>query len=530
MKILDTDCLVVGYGAAGGAYALFAARQGLDVTLLTADEPPRGANSDWAQGGIIFHREEDMDPLKEDIMRASDYTSNPEAVETLARYGPETVRTLLIDELKVPFDQDPDGTLKFTREGGHSTNRIIYSKDTTGRSILAELHRAVEEEPKINRVPHAIAIDLLTLSHNSANPLDKYKPLTCMGAFYLDTSSGETIAIRAKKTILATGGCGQLFLHTTNQKGAVGHGVAMAYRVGARVIDMEYVQFHPTAFAKKNFPAFLISEAVRGEGGVLINGEGEAFMESQHEMGSLAPRDIVARAIHEEMASRGDYCAYLDLGKIQAEIIKSRFPFIYERCLQAGVDITREPIPVSPAAHYLCGGIHTDMQGRTNIQNLNAIGECAGTGLHGANRLASTSLLECLVGARLCAEADHIDIAQNPFYFPEIKPWKSPDPKPNTTLIKQDLALIKNTMWNYVGLIRSPRRLERARRILKELKAEVNLFYAGYRLNRPLIELRNALQTAQMIVYAAALNPISKGCHYVSSDTEDPPKPVTQKV
>lgn len=530
MKILDTECLVIGYGAAGGSYALFAARQGKEVTLLTADEPPRGANSDWAQGGIIFHREEDMEQLKEDIIRASDYTSNPEAVETLANFGPETVRKLLIEELKVPFDQDPAGELKYTREGGHSTHRIIYSKDTTGRSILAELHRAVEQEPRIRVVPHAIAIDLLTLSHNSTDPLDKYQPLTCIGAFYLDTQSGETIAIRARKTVLATGGCGQLFLHTTNQKGAVGHGVAMAYRVGARVIDMEYVQFHPTAFARKNHPAFLISEAVRGEGAVLINAGGEAFMEGQHEMGSLAPRDIVARAIHEEMASRGDYCAYLDLGKIPAETIKTRFPSIYERCLQAGVDITREPIPVSPAAHYLCGGIHTNMQGRTNIRNLNAIGECAGTGLHGANRLASTSLLECLVGARLCAEADRADLDENTFYFPEIKPWKSQDPKPNSTLIKQDLALIKNTMWNYVGLIRSPRRLERARRILKELKAEVNLFYAGYRLNRPLIELRNALQTAQMIVYAAALNPVSKGSHFVSSDTEEPPKPLTQKV
>lgn len=530
MKTVDTDCLVIGYGAAGGAYALLAARAGLHVTLLCADAPPKGANSDWAQGGIIFSKEADMQQLKEDIFRASDYSANPEAVETLARYGPETVRSLLIDELKVPFDQDEDGGLKFTREGGHSAKRIIYSKDTTGHSILSELHRAVEAEPGIDVIPNAIAIDLLTLSHNSRDPLDKYKPLTCVGAFYLDVSSGETIAVRARKTVLATGGCGQLFLHSTNQKGAVGHGVAMAYRVGARVIDMEYIQFHPTAFAKKNQPAFLISEAVRGEGGIIVNSDGIPFMEHKHSMGSLAPRDIVARAIHEEVTATGEFCAYLDVSRIPPDKLKDRFPSIYERCLKAGVDITKEPIPVSPAAHYLCGGIHTDMRGRTSIRHLNAIGECAGTGLHGANRLASTSLLECFVSARLTAEADSRDLAENDFYLPEIKPWTSPERVPNTTLIKQDLALIKNTMWNYVGLIRSPRRLERARRILKELKAEVNLFYAGFRLNRPLLELRNALQTAQMIVYAAALNPVSRGCHYIASDTGESPKPVTQKV
>lgn len=535
MNVIDTDCLVIGYGAAGGSYALMAARLGLDVVLLSADPPPKGANSDWAQGGIIFHQDEDMPQLKEDIMAASDRTANPEAVEALVRYGPETVRSLLINELKVPFDYEEDGRLKYTREGGHSTARIIYSKDTTGHSIMSGLHRAVEREPGIRLIPGAVAIDLLTLSHNSVEPLDKYRPLTCIGAYYLDVGSGETRAVRARKTILATGGVGQVFLHTTNQPGAVGHGIAMAYRVGARVIDMEYVQFHPTAFARKHCPAFLISEALRGEGAILINSAGQPFMEKRHPLGSLAPRDIVARAIQEEMANRGDSCVYLDLGAMDGAHARERFPAIHERCLQHGIDFTKEPIPVSPAAHYLCGGIHTDMNGRTNIAHLNAIGECAGTGLHGANRLASTSLLECLVGARLCAEADARALREENFHLPDIKPWKSPDRLPNKTLIMQDLALIKNTMWNYVGLIRSPRRLERARKILKELKAEVNQFYAGYRLNRPLLELRNALQTAQMIVYAAALNPVSHGCHFISSDMdeEEPAeaaRPITQKV
>jgi L-aspartate oxidase len=531
MKILQTDCLVIGYGLAGAAYALMAARNGLRVTVLSSEAPPAGANSDWAQGGIIFHQEADMTQLKEDIIRASDFTANPEAVETLARFGPETVRDFLIQDLNVPFDTEESGALKYTREGGHSTKRIIFSKDTTGHSILTQAHKAVEMEPNITLVSNAMAIDLLTLSHNSLDPLDKYKPLTCFGTYYLDLETGETVAVIAKKTILATGGAGQVYLHTTNQESAVGGGIAMAYRVGARVIDMEYVQFHPTAFAKKNCPAFLISEAVRGEGGVLVNADGQAFMEGKHELAHLAPRDIVARGIHEEMALRGDHCVYLDLSSRDPGFMKDRFPYIYQRCLDNGVDFTHEPIPVSPAAHYLCGGIHTDMRGRTNIRHLNAIGECACTGLHGANRLASTSLLECIVGARLTADADAREIAEVQFFLPDVRPWRSPMAKASTTLINQDFTLIRNTMWNYVGLVRSHHRLERARRILKELKAEVNQFYAGYRLNRPLLVLRNALQTAQMIVYAAALNPVSKGSHYVTSDTEEPPKaPVTQKV
>ncbi len=531
MKTLQTDCLVVGYGLAGAAYALMAARKGLRVMVLTSEAPPTGANSDWAQGGIIFHEEGDMTQLKEDIIRASDYTANPEAVETLAQFGPETVRDFLISQLNVPFDTEDSGALKYTREGGHSTKRIIFSKDTTGHSILTQAHQAVEAEPNITIVPNAMAIDLLTLSHNSLNPLDKYRPLTCFGTYFLDLNTKETVAVVAKKTVLATGGAGQVYLNTTNQKSAVGGGIAMAYRVGARVIDMEYVQFHPTAFTKKNCPAFLISEAVRGEGGVLVNANGTPFMEGKHELAHLAPRDIVARGIQEEMAMRGDTCVYIDLSSRSTDFIKDRFPTIYRRCLEYGVDISKDPIPVSPAAHYLCGGIHTTMKGRTNIRHLNAIGECACTGLHGANRLASTSLLECIVGARLTAEADTEEIVDNQFSLPEVRPWRSPEAKASTTLIKQDFALIQNTMWNYVGLVRSRHRLERARRILKELKAEVNQFYAGYRLNRPLLELRNALQTAQMIVFAAALNPVSKGSHYVTSDTEEPPKaPVTQKV
>lgn len=530
MKTIHTDCLVVGYGLAGAAYAVMAARKGLKVTVLSADTATEGANSEWAQGGIIFHREDDMAQLQEDIIQASDYTANPKAVEALARYGPKMVQSFLLEELGIPFDTEENGALKYTREAGHSTRRIIFSKDTTGRSILRGVRQATREQSGVTVIANAMAIDLLTLSHNSENLMDKYRPLTCVGAYYLDLNTGETVAVLSRKTVLATGGCGRVFLHTTNQKGTVGHGIAMAYRVGARVIDMEYVQFHPTTFSKKNYPTFLISEALRGEGGILVNSQGNAFMEGRHKMASLAPRDIVARAIHEEMANSGEHCVYLDLSKRSPAFIKDRFPTIYARCREYGTDITCEPIPVSPAAHYLCGGIHTNMAARTNIRHLNAIGECAGTGLHGANRLASTSLLECIVFAQLCSEADAAEIRDGEFHLPDVRSWQSPSREPNTTLIKQDLTLIRNTMWNYVGLVRSARRIERARRILKELKAEVNHFYAGYQLNRPLLELRNALQTAQVILYAARRNNISRGCHYLISDTKEPPSPITQKV
>lgn len=518
MQVLHTDCLVIGAGLAGSAYALRAAKQGLSVELLSLAEP-LAANSDWAQGGIIYDVAPDPAALARDIFEASDHTANPKAVEHLVREGPRAVEELLLDDLHVGFDRDAAGGLDFTREGGHSERRIIHAKDATGHAILAAVAQRVDATPRITRRTGWVAIDLLTLSHNSVDATDKYEPLTCFGAYVLDTETGGTVAIVAKKTILATGGLGQIFLHTTNVPGSVGHGVAMAYRVGARLIDLEYVQFHPTVFAKKNAPRFLITEALRGEGAVLLNSQGGRFMDAIHARGSLASRDIVARAIKQELAASGEPNVLLDLSAMKPEFVRERFPGIYQRCLEHGIDITREPIPVVPAAHFACGGVHADLHGRTSIRHLNAIGETGCTGLHGANRLASTSLLECLVSAKFAAIADGADIARETFRLPEPRGWESPTREADPVLVRQDMLQIQHTMWNYAGIVRSPKRLTRARRILLELREEIQSFYRGCRLTRELIELRNAIQTALLVVHAASLNPRSRGCHYV---TEEP--------
>ena len=517
MRSVHTDCLVVGAGLAGAAYALRAARHGLQVDLLSLDGPMQ-ANSDWAQGGIIYDAGTDPALLAQDIVTASDHSANPRAVDHLVREGPKAVKELLLDELDIGFDRDPAGALDFTREGGHSARRIIHAKDATGHAILRAVAARVDATPAITRRLGCVAIDLLTLSHNSTDVRDRYEPLTCFGAYVLDTRSGETFAITAKKTILATGGLGQIFLHSTNQPGSVGHGVAMAYRVGARLLDLEYVQFHPTVFAKKNAPRFLITEAIRGEGAVLRNAHGEAFMDALDPRGSLASRDIVARAMTHELATSGEPCAFLDLSAMTPAFIRERFPSIFERCREYGIDITREQIPVVPAAHFACGGVHTDLTGRTSVRHLNAIGENACTGLHGANRLASTSLLECLVSAKFTADEDAADIGRSTFHLPEPRIWESPTRDADPVLIRQDMLQIQHTMWNYAGVVRSAKRLTRARRILLELREEIQSFYRGCRLTRELVELRNAIQTALLVVHAASLNPQSRGSHFVTEE------------
>jgi L-aspartate oxidase len=514
MEVIRTDCLVIGGGFAGSAYALYAAEAGLDVALLSLGGPLE-ANSDWAQGGIIYDTSPDPELLTRDILEASDDTANPAAVRQLVTEGPAAVRELLLDQLAVGFDREEDGSLQLTREGGHSARRIIHARDRTGHAILSSVAGRVESTSDIHRYTGSVAIDLLTLSHNNENPEDRYAPLTCFGAYALLQGSSEPVAIVAKKTVLACGGLGQIFQHSTNHPGIVGHGVAMAYRVGARLIDLEYVQFHPTVFYGKNAPRFLITEALRGEGAQLVNVGGELFMDKVHARGSLAPRDIVSRAIHEEMATSGEPCVYLDLRALDRERLPDRFPTVYQKCLEHGVDITRDQIPVVPAAHYSCGGVHTDLEGRSSIRHLGAIGETACTGLHGANRLASTSLLECLTGAKFTALADARDIASMDFRLPEPRTWQSPPEEADPTLINQDLNLVQQTMWNYAGIVRSQRRLTRARRILLELREEIQSFYRDCQVTRELVELRNAVQTALLVVHAASLNPESKGAHYI---------------
>jgi len=517
VKIIHTDCLVLGAGLAGSAYALRAARAGLRVELLSLGESLQ-ANSDWAQGGIIYDTNPDPAQLTRDILEASDGTANPAAIDQLVQEGPGAVRELLLEDLQVGFDRDESGQLDLTREGGHHERRIIHAKDATGHAIMASVVRRVDATPGITRRCNVAAIDLLTLSHNAADARARYEPLTCFGCYALDTASGEVVAFVARKTVLATGGLGGIFLHSTNQPGSVGHGVAMAYRVGARLIDLEYVQFHPTVFIQPGVQPFLITEALRGEGGVLVDARGLRFMEGVHPLGSLAPRDVVARAIKQHLTETGDNCVYLDLKALAPEFIRARFPVIYERCLAGGIDITRQPIPVVPAAHFSCGGVHADLRGRTNVRDLNAIGETACTGLHGANRLASTSLLECLVSARSTAQADIAELTAGRPETPVPREWTSPVKEADPMLVRQDLQLVRTTMWNYAGIIRSPRRLARARRILLELREDIQAFYRDCRPTRELIELRNAVQTALLVVHAASLNPVSKGCHFVVAE------------
>jgi L-aspartate oxidase len=514
MDSYRTDCLVIGAGLAGAAYALVAARAGLKVALVSRGSD-FDANSDRAQGGIIYDTAGAEGLLARDILEASAGSANPAAVNHLVEHGPGAVEELLMGAHPVEFDRDPDGSLQFTREGGHSARRIIHARDMTGHAILKSVSQQVAEEPNITRITGATAVDLLTLSHNAEGAAYRYAPLTCFGAWILLPDAAEPVAFTAKKTILATGGLGQIYQHSTNWAGSVGHGVAMAYRVGARVIDMEYVQFHPTVFYGKRAPRFLITEAIRGEGAVLVNAAGERFMDSVHERGSLAPRDIVSRAIHRELTESGEPCVYLDLEAMDRSQLQERFPTVYRSCLRHGVDIAREPIPVVPAAHYSCGGIHADLAGRTNILHLNAIGETGCTGLHGANRLASTSLLECLTSGRFAALQDAEDVASLDFDLPAPRPWKSPQYEADPTLIAQDLDLVQQTMWNYAGIVRTPRRLTRARRILLEAREEIQSFYRNCRVIPELVELRNAVQTALLVVRAATLNQRSRGAHFV---------------
>lgn len=522
MKVVETDCLVIGAGLAGSAYAVHAARAGARVELLSLAHPLQ-ANSDWAQGGIIYDTSPDHALLTTDIFEASDRAANPAAIDQLVREGPGAVKALLLDELRVPFDRESSGELHLTAEGGHSARRIIHAKDATGHAILEPVAQLVDRTAGITRRSGFSAIDLLTLSHNAIDPRDRYEPLTCFGCYALDAASGEVVAFVAKKTTLATGGLGGIFQHTTNQPGSVGHGVAMAYRVGARLIDLEFVQFHPTVFFKKGAPPFLVTEALRGEGAVIVDRTGRRVMDGRHARGSLAPRDVVSRIITQHLAETGDACVFLDASALSDDAVAHHFPSIQRRCAEHGISIPRDPIPVVPAAHFSCGGVHTDLRGRTNVRHLNAIGETACTGLHGANRLASTSLLECLVSAHATATRDAEELSVG-VGFPAAAPrrWESPDRTPDPVLIQQDLLTIRQTMWNYAGVIRSPRRLARARRILLELREDIQAFYRDCRITPDLIELRNAVQTALLVVHAAALNRVSRGCHYVIDEDGRP--------
>ena len=515
-----TDVLVIGAGIAGGIAALKAARQGARVILLHRSRHGDQSNTHWAQGGIIYCGEEDAPGLLEkDIQKAGAGICLPEATRVLAEEGPKRVEEVLLGELGVEFDQGKAGQLDRTAEGAHSVARIIHCDDRTGLHIHNALMEALKAEPGVDLRCGWTAVDILTLSHHSRRALDIYEPNTCVGAYVLDRQGDRVETILAQHTVLATGGLGQLFLHTTNPRSSRGDGLAMAYRAGARLLNLEYIQFHPTALFYPPEPRFLISESMRGEGARLIRRDGSEFMERYDRRGSLAPRDIVARAIHEELLGSEDDCVYLEITHRPAGWIRRRFPRIQQRGLEARIHITKRALPVVPAAHYTCGGVATDLWGRTNIDRLWAVGEVACTGLHGANRLASTSLLEGLVFGERAARAILRSLQEEALTdFPEIDPWIYETEPSDPALILQDWLTIRYTMWNYVGLIRTQKRLKRARQILRELQEEVEDFYDRTRLDDDLIGLRNGVQAALAILYAASENRVSRGCHYLAPE------------
>lgn len=516
---IETEVLVIGSGIAGGITALQLADAGVEVTLVTRAKKPEESNTYYAQGGIVYAGEQDSpELLAEDIIRAGAGYCNRRAVELLTREGPRLAREILIDRLAVPFDRTENDELSLVREGGHSINRIVHSTDATGRAIEISLLKALQTHRNVRMLTGHTAVDLLTPAHHSVDRLKVYDPLSCVGAYLLDQESGTIVRCLAKKTVLASGGIGQIYLRTTNPPGARGDGLAMAYRAGARVINSEFIQFHPTAFYQPNAQSFLISEAVRGAGAKLVGANGKPFMEKYDRVWKdLAPRDVVSRSIHQEMLAEGIPNVYLDLASyIPHEKIKEEFPSIYDQCLKNGVDMTVEPIPVVPAAHYFCGGVWVDEWGRSSVDSLYAVGEVSCTGLHGANRLASTSLLEGLVWGYRSAQ-DILETLKDATRtkVAEIPMWEDTSSEAaDQALISQDMSSLKHVMWNYVGLVRTTRRLQRAISELRHLEVEIERFYRAVRLNDELIGLRNAVRAGLIVALAAWENKNSVGCHY----------------
>ncbi len=510
------DVLVIGTGIAGGTAALRLAQAGFSVGVLTKAERPDDTATGLAQGGIVFRGKGDPQALVQDILQAGAGASLPEAAQILATEGPRLLQEILIHTLGISFDQTSEG-FHLTREAAHSTPRILHVGDETGRAIERALLRHLEHQENLTLLPGHIAIDLITPEHHSTNPLDRYAPDEVVGVYAYRREDRRVHRFLARAVVLATGGLGQIYLHTTNPRGATGDGFAMAYRAGARLINMEYIQFHPTALYSEEEQNLLITEAMRGEGAVLKTPEGEPFMERYHPKGSLAPRDVVARAIHEEMTLHGYRYVLLDIASYRSpDFIRQRFPGLYRRLLERGIDITRQPIPVVPVVHFACGGVKTDLWGRTLLKGLYAVGEVACTGLHGANRLASTSLLEGLVFGDRVARAvqedfPHLTDPQR-YAIPEWVDTGTEDPDP--ALIQQDWTTLKHIMWNYVGVVRTRERLSRAVRDLRHLWLEVENFYRNTRLCPRLIELRNGLQTALVVARSALRNPESRGTHF----------------
>lgn len=511
--VYSSDVLVIGAGIAGCVTALNLAKKGIDVILVSAGGK-KNTCSYAAQGGIVFKGVDDTPKLlAEDIVNAGAGLCWQKTVDFISEQGPKLVEEFLIRECGVNFDRCDDGSLFLTREAAHTMPRILCCRDHTGRTIIDTLMEKIEKTDNIRLLTDCTAIDLITLAHHSKEVTDIYRYPTCVGAYIFDNQANKVDVFFAKETVLATGGAGAIFLHTSNPLGAIGAGIAMAHRAGVRIMNMEYVQFHPTTLYIHHGPRFLLSEALRGEGAKLLSFDGRPFMHEFHDQQELAPRDVVARSIYLEMLRHNSDHVWLDLTSKPTSWIKERFPTIYQRCYDHGYDMGSEPIPVVPAAHYLCGGIAVDRVGHTSMHRLRAVGEVACSGVHGANRLASVSLLEGLVWGCSCADDIANNIGDLTSDYPEVEPWVMSQESADLQLIQQDWLTIRQTMWNYVGLVRGQRRLERALRMLQGLEWEIKQFYAKTCLVKELVTLRHGIQTALIITQGALLNKKSRGCH-----------------
>lgn len=514
--------LVIGSGLAGCITALRLAEHGIQVTLLSASNRVDNANSWLAQGGIIYKSAEegDSERLTEDILTAGHCLNLLDAVSFIAEKGPVAVDEILVDHLHVPFDKRAGKDWDRTREGGHSSARILHCADHTGRTIMEYVMKAVENDPAITFLKGYTAVDLLTSHHHTTSMVYRYQlEDECCGAYVLNEATGTVETMLATITVLATGGAGQVYLHTSNASTATGAGITMASRAFVRLMNMEYMQFHPTTLYHLEPRRFLITEALRGEGARLVNAAGERFMERHDPRGDLAPRDVVARGIVEELLSTGEPCVFLDLSGVNQDLV-TRFPTVFQSCLERGIDIRTQPIPVVPAAHYFCGGILVDQSGRSSLNRLYAVGECACTGVHGANRLASTSLLEALLWGKTAgddiAERIRSGLSGSNRLYADIKDWHPLGDEHNDdpALIAQDWATIRNTMWNYVGITRTSARLSRAFDELRDLSRHLHDFYKSTPLSRPVVDLFHGCQTAYLITQAALRNKGDVGCHH----------------
>ncbi|MFN3820936.1 MAG: L-aspartate oxidase [bacterium] len=522
------DFLVIGSGIAGLSFALKVAQRGR--VLLVTKKQNTESSTNYAQGGIavVLREDDSFEQHIEDTLRVGAGLVHRPALEVMVREGPERIKELM--DLGVEFSsywENGKKVLAFGREGGHSRARIVHKADHTGAEVERVLLHHCLNHPNILIQEHSAAIDLILFP-------DRDK-LRCGGAWVL-TTSGELHPILARVTLLATGGCGQVYLHTTNPSIATGDGIAMAWRAGARIANLEFMQFHPTALYPSTLsgegPAFLISEAVRGFGGVLRTSDGRAFMKDYHPMADLAPRDIVARAIDRELKTRGEEFVYLDITSRAPDEIRERFPNIYRQCLKYNIDITREWIPVVPAAHYMCGGVVTDLEGRTNIPGLYAVGEVAMVGVHGANRLASNSLLEAVVFSHRAAQTAVKELAEGNIPFPcHLPQGHLPEPSASDeewVLVSADRFQIRKLMGDYVGIVRSTLRLQRAQRRVELIFREVEDLWRRSRATLGLVELRNIAQVALLIIRCALKRKESRGLHFTTDypypDETRPPK------